>query len=216
MLYRAILFDLDGTLVDSYRDAEHCWSDWADSVGVGDDFDLSRYYGRKRADIIRDLLPDLSEAEIADHAKQVRLAEGAYTGQTVALPGAGELLNSLPADRWAIVTSNDTEVAQARLRAAGLPVPTVLVSEDEVTHAKPHPEAFLLGASRLGIDPPTAIAVDDSPIGIEAANAAGSVTIGVRFRHDNAALAAAHAVYDNVGSIPFQLVGDNLLIQLND
>jgi sugar-phosphatase len=215
MLYQAILFDLDGTLVDSYQDADQCWSDWADSVGVGDVFDLSRYYGHKRADIIRDLLPHLSEAEIADHAEQVRRAEGRYTGRTVALPGARELLNSLPVDRWAIVTSNDTEVAKARLRAAGLPVPTVLVSQDDVTRAKPHPEAFLLGASRLGIAPPMAIAIDDSPIGIEAANAAGSVTIGVRFRHDDASLSAAHAIYDDVGSIPFELVGHNSLVELN-
>lgn len=216
MLYQAILFDLDGTLVDSYGDAERCWSDWAESAGIGESFDLAHHYGRKRADIVRDLLPHLPEFEIACHAERVRVAERSYTAQTVALPGVRELVNSLRPQRWAIVTSNDTEVATARLRAAGLPVPPVLVSADDVTAAKPDPEGFRLAAHRLGLNPTETIAVDDSPIGIEAAAAAGCLAIGLRFRHDDTSLSSAHAVYDNVGTIPFELVADGALVRLTE
>jgi len=211
---RAVLFDLDGTLVDSYLDADQCWTEWAVSVGIGHRFDLSKYYGRQRAAIVRDLLPELPEGEIAEHAERVRLAERGYTSQTVALPGARELLQSLPNSRWAVVTSNDTEVARARLLAAGLPVPNVLVSADDVEHGKPHPEGFLQAARRLGIEPGAAVAVDDSPIGIKAANAAGMVSIAVRFRHDDDSLREADAVFDDVGSIPMQFVHDEILVYI--
>jgi sugar-phosphatase len=216
MLYRAVLFDLDGTLVDSYLDADRCWSDWAESTGIGESFDLAHHYGRKRADIVRALLPHLTDREIADHAERVRIAERDYTGQTIALPGARELLESLRPEQWAVVTSNDTEVAVARLRAAGLPVPKVLVSADDVKLAKPAPEGFLLAARRLGFESVETVAVDDSPIGIESANAAGCSVLGIRFRHDDASLSAALAVYNNVGAIPFEFVEDGALVRLKE
>lgn len=212
--YSAILLDLDGTLVDSYPDAEQCWGEWADSAGVGDRFDLGRYYGRKRHDIVRDLLPHLSEQEITAHAEHVRLAEREYTSRVVALTGARRLLDALPPERWAIVTSNDTEVAKARLTSAGLPVPGVLVSADDVGHPKPHPEGFLLAAERLGIAPGTALAVDDSPIGLAAARAAGMTTLAVRFRHDDASLRDADVIADNVGDISVRSTDDELVVEI--
>ncbi|MEU7137283.1 HAD-IA family hydrolase [Streptomyces sp. NPDC046261] len=212
--YSAILLDLDGTLVDSYPDAEQCWGEWADSAGVGDRFDLARYYGQKRHDIVRDLLPHLSEEEIAAHAEHVRLAEREYTSRVVALTGARRLLDALPPARWGIVTSNDTEVAKARLTSAGLPLPGVLVSADDVGHPKPHPEGFLLAAERLGIAPGTALAVDDSPIGLAAARAAGMTTLAVRFRHDDAALRDADAIADNVGDISVRCTDDKLVVEI--
>ncbi|GHC42893.1 HAD-IA family hydrolase [Streptomyces cinnamoneus] len=212
--YSAMLLDLDGTLVDSYPDAEQCWGEWAESVGVGDRFDLARYYGQKRHDIVRDLLPHLSEEEIAAHAEHVRLAEREYTSRVVALPGALRLLSALPPARWAIVTSNDTEVAKARLTSAGLPVPEVLVSADDVGHPKPHPEGFLLAAQRLGVAPSTALGVDDSPIGLAAARAAGMTALAVRFRHDDASLRDADAIADNVGDISVHLANDKLVVEI--
>ncbi|BDH12680.1 HAD family hydrolase [Streptomyces hygroscopicus] len=213
-VHSAILFDLDGTLVDSYADAEDCWGDWAQSVGVGDVFDLSRFYGQKRSDIVRTLLPHLSEREILDHAERVRLAERARVAKVVALPGAAEVLASLPPERWGIVTSNDTEVALARLRSAGLPAPEVIVSADDVVHPKPHPEGFLLAAQKIGVDPTSAVGIDDSPMGIAAARAAGMTTIAVRFRQEESALQAAHAVADGVGSITFQGRPDGITLRI--
>ncbi|MFD9940402.1 HAD-IA family hydrolase [Nonomuraea sp. NPDC059023] len=211
--FSAIALDLDGTLVDSYADAEACWGTWAASKGIAAAFDLAQHYGRRRTDIVRSLLPHLGEPEIAAEAEAVRLAERDRTGSTVALPGVAALLEALPDDRWAIVTSNDTEVAMARLRGAGLPVPRVLVSADDVRHAKPHPEGFLLAAGLLGVDPADALAVDDSPSGIRAARAAGMTTIAVMFRHDGAALAEADRIAEHLGRIELEINDHSLVLR---
>ncbi|QDQ14989.1 HAD family hydrolase [Streptomyces spectabilis] len=109
-----------------------------------------------------------------------------------------------PAARsWGIVTSNDTEVAQARLRGAGLPVPEVIVSADNVVHPKPHPEGFLLGAEKLGFKAASVVGIDDSPIGISAAKEAGMTVVAVRFRHGTSELRDAHVVVDGVDAIHF-------------
>ncbi|WP_160159709.1 HAD family hydrolase [Streptomyces sp. WAC05374] len=215
VVHAAILFDLDGTLVDSYGDAEDCWNEWAESVGLGDTFDLAPFYGQKRADIIRTLLPHLTQREIDDHAERVRQAERVRVDRVVALPGAAEVLAGLPPERWGIVTSNDTEVAQARLRSAGLPVPDVIVSADNVVHPKPHPEGFLLGAEKLGFDPASAVGIDDSPIGVTAAKDAGMTVVAVRFRHDVSELRNAHVVADGVKSIEFRTQPDGITLAID-
>jgi mannitol-1-/sugar-/sorbitol-6-phosphatase len=213
--HRAILFDLDGTLVDSYADAEDCWGEWAESVGLGSTFDLARFYGQKRSDIVRTLLPYLPEAEIEAHAETVRLAERDRVAKIVALPGAAKLLTTLPPHLWGIVTSNDTEVARARLRSAGLPVPEIIISADNVTYPKPHPEGFLLGAEKLGCEPAQVVGIDDSPMGIAAAKEAGMTAIAVRFRHNDSELANAHVIADGVNSICFQEEPDGLILSID-
>ncbi|GGW13853.1 HAD family hydrolase [Streptomyces capoamus] len=215
VLHDAVLFDLDGTLVDSYGDAEDCWNEWAASVGLGETFDLAPFYGQKRADIIRTLLPHLPQREIEEHAEKVRLAERARVSKVVALPGAARVLAALPPERWAIVTSNDTEVAQARLRSAGLPVPEVIVSADNVVHPKPHPEGFLLGAEKLGFKPASVVGIDDSPIGVTAAKEAGMTVVAVRFRHDVSELQDAHVIADGVDAIQFEVQPDGILLTID-
>ena len=213
-LHSAVLFDLDGTLVDSFADASDCWSEWARSVGLHD-FDLARFYGAKRSDIVRELLPSMPEEEIQRHAERVRLAERDRVAKVVALPGTAAVLAQLPAHRWAVVTSNDTEVARARLRSAGLPVPQVIVSADNVARPKPHPEGFLLAAEKLGVPPASAVGIDDSPIGVAAAKDAGMTTVAVRFRHSDAELRCAHAIADGVGAIRFSCAQDGISLAID-
>ena len=215
VVHSAVLFDLDGTLVDSFADASDCWSEWARSVGLGDDFDLARHYGGKRADIVRSLLPSLPEEEVRRHAESVRLAERDRVAKVVALPGAAAVLAQLPPHRWAVVTSNDTEVAKARLRSAGLPVPPVIVSADDVSRPKPHPEGFLMAAGKLGVPPGSAVGIDDSPIGVAAAKDAGMTAVAVRFRHSDAELRRAHVIADGVGAIRFHCAHDGISLAID-
>lgn len=195
---KAFLLDLDGTLIDSYPDAEQCWTDWARSVGAVNNFEFAKLYGRRRTEIILATLPGLSKSEVAMHAEQVRLAEREYTDNIVALPGAMELLSYLPESAWAIVTSNDREVAQARIRAAGLPMPRVLFGETEVKRGKPDPQGLLLAASALNTEAKSAVAIDDSPLGIEAASRAEMSSVAVRFRQDDRSLHKANFIIDNL------------------
>ena len=198
---KGIIFDLDGTLVDSSVDAERCWTAWADSANVGGRFNFAETHGRRRSEIIATVLPELPEAEIAAHAQQVHLAELEQTSNVVALPGAVKLLNVLPGTRWAIVTANDRDVAKARIQAAGLPMPGVLISADEVERSRPDPQGLLRAASMLGIEPDNTLVVDDSPIGIDAAKRGGMSSVAVRFNRKDASISHADLVVDGVNCL---------------
>lgn len=177
---KALLLDLDGTLTDADADAVKYWSEWARSVGVEPEEVLRARESGRRRDTISSLLPGLSEEEVEDEVKRVRSAAMESAKNIVILPGAKRLIAELPADRWAIVTSNDREVALARLNAAGLPVPDVLVAAEDVTTGKPDPEGYLMAAQLLGVEASEAAVVDDATVGIEAAQAAGMMTIAIR------------------------------------
>lgn len=196
---KAILFDLDGTLVNSYIDAEICWTSWARSVGAIDRFDFSRIFGGRRSEIVLSVLPELSPAEVAVQAERVKLAERDQTTNVTPMPGAKELLDALRPNEWAIVTSNDREVALARIHAANLPTPDVLVSSDETKRGKPDPEGLLRAAAILDVDASSALAIDDSPVGIDAACRAKMSSIGVCYIHNETALKSATFVVTNVG-----------------
>lgn len=196
-----LLFDLDGTLVDSYADAQECWRAWAEAAGLGATFDLAPFFGQSRTRIIQTLLPRLPAREIEEQAERVRLAERTRVSGVTAMAGAAELLAALPPLRWGIVTSNDAEVTRARLRSAGLPVPAVLISADDVTHPKPDPQGFLLGAKKLGYQPSSLVGVDDSPIGLAAARDAGLTVAAVRFRRDDNELQDADFIVNGLESM---------------
>lgn len=211
---RAIVFDLDGTLIDSYADAVTCWTDWARSVGLSA-FDLDSVFGGRREEIVMSVLPNATPADVAAYAEQVRVAEAEHTSQVVARPGAAELLSRLPDDRWAIVTSNDDAVARARLEAAGLPAPRVLLSADEIERGKPDPQGLLRAASMLGVPAAEAVAVDDAPAGIASARAAGMPSIAVRFRHSDSSLEAADAIVDDVSCLAVRVDGYDIVISVD-
>ncbi len=172
----AILFDLDGTLVDSTHSVIHHWRLFAERNGLELDRILAVSHGRRTEETIRMLAPHLdAPAEAARH----NVAEAEDTHGTHEVPGAAALLASIPAGCWTIVTSCPRPLAEARLRAAGLPVPDGMVTSEQVTAGKPDPECFRLGAQRLGAAPGRCIVFEDAPAGIAAGRAAGMTVVTV-------------------------------------
>ena len=174
---RALLFDMDGVLVDSTRAVARVWREWATQRGFDPEYVSRIAQGRPSITTVRELLPD------ADHAAENRVVERREietVDGTVACPGAAELLASLPPDRWMLVTSSTRPLAEARLRAAGLAVPENFVTGSDVRFGKPHPEPFLKAATKLGIDPADALVVEDSPAGIQSGKAAGCRVLALR------------------------------------
>ncbi len=167
---QAILFDLDGVLVDSTTCAGRIWKGWAREQGLDPERMVELAHGRPTIETVRMVAPQLDAkfetAKIED--REVNDVDGLKE-----VPGARELLTSLPADRYTIVTSGSRRLATARLRAAGLPVPARMITADDITHGKPDPEPYLKGARLLGYRPEECMVFEDSPAGIRAAKAAG-------------------------------------------
>ncbi len=177
----ALLLDMDGTLVDSHAVVERLWTQWSLAHGVDPARTLAVIHGRQGQDSMALLLPDRPhEINLAENA-ELLAAETAQTDGVVAIPGAADLLAALDREGvpYALVTSATTELAAARMRAAGLPMPPVVIAAGDVSRSKPDPEGFLAGAAALGVDAARCIVVEDSANGIAAGLAAGMRVIGV-------------------------------------
>lgn len=184
----AVLFDLDGVLVDSAPLVERLWREWATAHGLAVQGVLAVAHGWRTIDTIRAVAPDLdADAEAAAFEAREVLESPSVTAQ----PGARELLDPLPPARWGVVTSGTRELAAARFAATGLPRPRILVTADDVAEGKPDPEGYLCGAEHLGVHPSEIVVMEDSPTGIEAACAAAMRTIGVIGTHRPEELASA-------------------------
>lgn len=167
-----IVFDCDGVLVDSMPGALACWGDWAERLGLDAQRVIAESHGQPSLAICRHWLP--AHQVEAGVALIDRLELDNAVG-TLPIRGAAALLHSLPAAvPWGIGTSAGRPLFTARLGAAGLPMPAVSVTADDITHGKPDPEVYVTAMRRLGLDPARAIVVDDSPFGIRAARAAGA------------------------------------------
>jgi mannitol-1-/sugar-/sorbitol-6-phosphatase len=187
----ALLFDLDGVLVDSTANVERHWRDWATGNGLDAARILSVVHGRRAIDSIREQAPHLdAERELATLVE----AEMRDTSGILVFDGAAGLLSCIPRGHWAIVTSGTHGVASARLRTAGLPIPDVLITADRVSKGKPDPEGYLAAAAALGVDAAMCIVVEDAPAGVEAARRAGMRCIAVTTTHPRGELTAATAV----------------------
>lgn len=171
-----LLFDLDGVLVDSNAAIERVWSKWALAHGY-DPAEMVRIaHGRPSLDTLRELMPD------GDYEKEnlaVLRGEIDDTEGVVAIPGARELLDSLPRERWAVVTSCSLPLAEVRLKAAGLPMPYRLQTSDDIARGKPDPEPYLKGAALLGFPASRCLVFEDAPAGIRSGKAAGALVIGM-------------------------------------
>jgi len=176
---RAILLDMDGTLVDSTAVVERLWLRWSEAHGLDPRRVLEVIHGRQGHQSMAILLPDRDHAiNLAENAEMLA-TETADVEGVVEIPGAAALLVALQGAPHAIVTSADVALMTARMRAAGLTAPAMTVTAESVSASKPDPEGFLLGARMLGIEPADCVVFEDSEAGVQAGLAAGMRVIGV-------------------------------------
>lgn len=199
---RAILFDLDGVLVDSTGSVGRVWRDWAVRYRLDPEEVIRSAHGRRSIETIRAWAPWLdAEAE----NRIVEQAEIEDTRDLAVIPGAGKLLATLPPHRWTVVTSGTRPLATSRLRAAGLPIPDKLVTASEVINGKPNPEPYLKGAELLGFSPADCLVVEDTPPGIEAAHAAGMKCIALLTTYGAEKLTTAEAIIPDLSGVAVSL-----------
>jgi mannitol-1-/sugar-/sorbitol-6-phosphatase len=207
----ALLFDLDGVLINSTPAVARVWSKWALERGFNPQEVVSRAHGRPSLTTIRDYLPNADhEAENREvERREIEDLEG-----VVPLPGALDLLGSLPVDRWTIVTSCTRALAEVRIRAAGLPLPRKMITSNDIQHGKPHPEPYLKGAAILGFPPEDCVVVEDVPAGVRAGKSAGARVIAFTTTVQPAALKEAGAdwILKNCGDV--RLLGSVMTLRL--
>jgi sugar-phosphatase len=194
----AILFDLDGVLVDSAEPVERQWSLWARRHRLDPAEVIRRAHGRPSIETIRDLAPQL---DAAAENKIVEQGEICDTQGLRAIGGAADLLARLPPDRWTLVTSCTRDLAIARLHAAGLPVPPTMITSSDITHGKPDPEGYLKGAAVLRVQPRECIVIEDAPPGIRAGKAAEMRVIAVLTTYPAAELGEADFVVKRLSDL---------------
>lgn len=191
----ALLFDNDGTLVSSLESVRRCWTRWAREYGItAEQFERVALHGRPAVEIAADLLPADVVAEAVARIELLEV-EDVPNGGAELLPGTKDFLDSLPADRWAVVTSATRRLAEARLDAAGI-LPKTLIAADDITRGKPDPEPYLLAATRLGVDPARCVVFEDAPAGLQAGRAAGMTTVALATTHQAHELDADLVVSD--------------------
>jgi sugar-phosphatase len=170
----AILFDMDGVLIDSTPAVARVWHGWALEHGFDPETVVRMAHGRPSRTTVRELLPN---ADIDKEDRELERREIEDLDGVVFLPGARELLKSLPPERWTVATSATRALALVRLRAAGLPIPSTLTTSNDVKIGKPDPEPYLKAAAKLGFPPSDCIVVEDAAAGVRAGKAAGARVI---------------------------------------
>jgi sugar-phosphatase len=187
----AMLFDCDGVLVDSAASVERAWRRWAAERGLDEDAVLAIAHGRRTEDTLVDL--GFSD-DLAAEVERIESAEVADAASVSAYTEAAALLPTLPPEAWAVVTSGTPALVTSRLAAAGLPLPSVLVTAADVAAGKPDPEGYLEAARRLGLPPAECLVIEDAPAGVQAALAAGMRVVALPTTHPADELAAATLV----------------------
>ena len=204
----AILFDLDGVLVDSTRSVERQWRIWAREQGVDGDKVMAVGHGVRAVEVIRAVAPHLdAEAEV----RKLESREADDHDGVAVMPGAAELVHAIPADRWCVVTSGTRHLASERLRFFGIPAPRVMITADDVANGKPHPGPYLKGAELLGVNPAECLVIEDAPAGIQSARAGGMKVIALTSSYPAAALSEADVVISKLRRIQVAHNGSRML-----
>jgi sugar-phosphatase len=194
----AILFDLDGVLVDSRAAVERQWTRWAREHHLDPEHVIHIAHGRPTIATIREVLPDGDDdAELlVMEQREIEDLEGVHI-----IAGAAELVASIPEDRWTVVTSGTRKLAETRLRHAGLPVPTTMVTASDILRGKPHPEPYLKGAAALRMEPKDCVVMEDAPSGIRAGHAAGMRVVAVPTTYSRDEISEADLIVDRLSAV---------------
>jgi sugar-phosphatase len=209
-VFEAVLFDMDGTLIDSTPSVERSWARWADRRGL-DRGRITVAHGVPARQILASFLP---AAEVDGALVEIEAMEVADVEGIVVLPGALDALEALPPGRAAIATSCTQPLAKARIAATGLPSPAVVVTAGDVTVGKPHPGPYLLAAARLGVDPARCLVVEDAPAGLASGRAAGCATLALVTTHAIADL-DADAVVASLADVRFVAGNTGIRVDLS-
>ncbi len=204
---KGLLFDMDGVLISSIGSVIRCWRQWAKKYDVPDADTYDVPHGMRAIEIVKSLRPDIDPQEGLRVIEDLELEDLA---DLTVLPGVKALLESLPRDRWAIVTSATHRLMLGRLAAAGLPIPERIISADMVARGKPDPEPYVRGAQLLGFEPAECIVVEDAPSGVGAGIAAGCRVLAVLGTHSADELDAASWIASSLETLKVNAIPDGL------
>src|SRR5689334_9220409 len=208
---KAILFDMDGVLIDSAPAVTRVWRKWALKYGLDPELVVEQAHGRRSVETIRAVAPHVDAERENVKVEQMEIDD--KDGVT-ALPGAEQLLSILPPERFAIVTSATRPLALARLGYAGIQVPPHLVTADDVTQGKPSPEPFLKGAALVGIAPSNCLVFEDTPAGVAAARAARMQVIALHTTYPAEALHVADTIVASLAEVKAAIHRDVIMIEV--
>jgi sugar-phosphatase len=204
---RALLFDMDGVLVDSTPHVDRVWRRWAREKGLDEDEVMAIAHGRRSLEVIQAVAPHLATPEEVIAVEQM---EGHGSAPIELLPGAARLLISLPARAWAVVTSASLELARSRLQMVGLLVPDVLVSADDIDAGKPDPAPYLMAAEAIGQPPEACVVFEDTPPGIEAGRRAGMTVVGLATTFASEVISNADLIAESLAAVDARVNGSRL------
>lgn len=207
---KGLLFDMDGVLISSIGSVVRCWQRWCKLYGVPNAEQFQVPHGTRAVDIVRMVKPQFDEAQVAEGLHAIEELELADTADLTVLPGVKALLERLPVERWAVVSSATRRLLVGRLAAAGLPVPERVISGDMVEHGKPDPEPYRRGAELLGFAPAECVVVEDAPSGVGAGVAAGCRVLGVLGTHPAEKLRAATWLARSLDAVEVTVKADGL------
>jgi len=206
---RAILFDLDGVLVDSAERVEKTWRDWAARHQLDADLVIAAAHGRRTVETVALVAPELNvDAEL----RALEISEATNSDGIYEIPGARDLLRRLAPKRWAIVTSGIRAVAEFRIQHTALPSPAVMICAEDISRGKPDPEGYLAAAKGLGFSPADCVVIEDAPPGIDAAKAAGMRAVAVATTYPAERLMGADLVVARLADLSVESIGDDIQI----
>jgi sugar-phosphatase len=207
---RGILFDMDGVLVSSLGSVERTWEKWAQARGLDPAITIRTAHGCRAIETVRRLRPDLDALKELEWLEQTEIDDSIGLEM---LAGVRPIFESLPANRWTVVTSATERIALSRLAQGGIPLPAKLVSAEHVANGKPHPEPYRMGAAILGFDPADCLVIEDSASGAASGHAAGCPVLATLHSHSIESLRHADWIVDSLEDVHAQFVDDRIEVR---